>query len=225
MKWVGVLACVVALSCASGCTATGGQPQTQPSAPLNAARSEAATAAPVSPEYVRQTTLLSQLMRNQALGDVVSTPEPSGDIDPLKIPVGGRFLANLVDVSDSPASVTFDVVSYYNGDAALAAAKRDGSDPPVNATYQRNRHVHEQTLPVDQDCVVGFLQLLDFDAAMPIALGDDGNGPEMQAATWTEFVRRVRDAKAHGHSAIGPFWLSVDGKASRVTSLVQQYGE
>jgi hypothetical protein len=170
-------------------------------------------------------SLLSQVLRDQALGDVVSTPEPPGDIDPLKTPVGGRFLANLVEVSNSPASVTFDVVSYYNGDAAAAAAKRDRSDPPVNATYQRNRHAHRQTLPVSADCVVGFLPQLDVDAAMPIALGDDGDGPDMQAATWADFVRRVREAKSHGHSAIGPFWLSVDYKASHVTYLVQQYGE
>ena len=131
---------------------------------------------------------------------------------PTKAPAGqqaeptdmanGRHPVILKQVSVSGRTVTFDLVQWFDGDAATKAAAEDGEEsPPPNDYYIRNVNPRLRTLPVAPDARLSL---------SGVTLGQGG-------ADSTEVDLATVAAKGPNHV----FWATVQG--GRIVALEEQY--
>jgi hypothetical protein len=114
----------------------------------------------------------------------------------------GRHPVVLKQVSVSGRTVTFDLVQWFDGDAATKAAAEDGEEsPPPNDYYVRNVNPRLRTLPVTPDARLTLSR---------VTMGSSGaEGVEVDLATVA--------AKGRDHI----FWATVQG--GRIVALEEQY--
>jgi hypothetical protein len=117
----------------------------------------------------------------------------------------GRHPVVLKQVSVSGRTVTFDLVQWFDGDAATKAAAEDGEEsPPPNDYYIRNVNPRLRTLPVAADAPITVSSLAS--SANPTK-----DTPVTLAQLAGYFPTNVAD----------PFWITVE--RGQVTGIAQQY--
>jgi hypothetical protein len=103
---------------------------------------------------------------------VATTPTPNDgpDREPVVL-ADGRHPVLLKAVDASRRRVTFDLVQFYQGDAATREAAKDHQEsPPPNDTYVRNVNPRLRTLLVRSDAAVTVNGLVDTQQAVPVTL-------------------------------------------------------
>lgn len=147
----------------------------------------------------RDAAIMGGLVQSMMLADGTFSEEPRGDLGEE----GHEWLvyAAVRSVSASPAAVTIDVEQYYSGDAAHVEAAKDGVDDSALTWYERNRFIHEQTLPVAPGAGA-FLQ------NMGIADGDYGPAWSERGAvmTFAEFARLYAENETVRQEG---YWITV----------------
>jgi hypothetical protein len=131
---------------------------------------------------------------------------------PTKAPAGqqaeptdmanGRHPVVVKQVDANGRTVTFDLVQWFDGDAATKAAAEDGEEsPPPNDYYIRNVNPRLRTLPITPDARL---------TLTGVTLGSGGAGA-------TEVDLATVAAKGPDHL----FWATVQG--ARIVALEEQY--
>lgn len=111
-----------------------------------------------------------------------------------RVEVGGR-------------TVTFDLVQWFQGDAAARAAAEDGEEsPPPNDYYIRNVNSRLRTLPVRSDAPI---------TVNVLAAQSTGSSTKDVSVTLDEL------ASYFPNSGTAPFWLTVE--QGQVTKIAQQF--
>jgi hypothetical protein len=114
----------------------------------------------------------------------------------------GRHPVIVEQVDAAGRTVTFDLVQWFDGDAATKAAAEDGEEsPPPNDYYIRNVNPRLRTLPVAPDARLSL---------SGVTLGQGG-------ADSTEVDLATVAAKGPNHL----FWATVQG--GRIVALEEQY--
>ena len=114
----------------------------------------------------------------------------------------GRHPVVVKQVDAAGRTVTFDLVQWFEGDAATKAAAEDGEEsPPPNDYYIRNVNPRLRTLPVTSDAHL---------TLTGVTLGPGG-------ADTTEVDLATVAAKGRNHL----FWATVQG--GRIVALEEQY--
>jgi hypothetical protein len=114
----------------------------------------------------------------------------------------GRHPVVVKQVDAAGRTVTFDLVQWFDGDAATKAAAEDGEEsPPPNDYYIRNVNPRLRTLPVTPDARL---------TLTGVTLGPGG-------ADTTEVDLATVAAKGRNHL----FWATVQG--GRIVALEEQY--
>jgi hypothetical protein len=114
----------------------------------------------------------------------------------------GRHPVVVKQVDAAGRTVTFDLVQWFDGDAATKAAAEDGEEsPPPNDYYIRNVNPRLRTLPITPDARL---------TLTGVTLGSGG-------ADATEVDLATVAAKGPDHL----FWATVQG--GRIVALEEQY--
>jgi hypothetical protein len=103
---------------------------------------------------------------------VATTPTPGGGTgsEPVVL-ADGRHPVLLKGVDAGRRRVTFDLIQFYQGDAATREAAKDHQEsPPPNDSYLRNVNPRLRTLWVRNDAAVTVNGLLGTQQAVPVAL-------------------------------------------------------
>jgi hypothetical protein len=140
--------------------------------------------------------------------------EPRGDVATSTSPA--RVFAHISAVSTSPASVTFDVAQYYQGDAAAVEAAKDKKPAPDDDIYERDRFVHAQTVRVAASTGVIAQNPRSFD----VLYGRDGYS-KLTVRSFEEFERRFSAGDQSAQLRSAGYWLVIDGDGIR--SIAEQF--
>jgi hypothetical protein len=117
----------------------------------------------------------------------------------------GRHLVLIKTVDPGRRTVTFDLLQWFEGEAAAKAAAEDGEEsPPPNDYYIRNVNPRLRTLPVAADAQITVSSLAS--SANPTK-----DTPVTLAQLAGYFPTNVAD----------PFWITVE--RGQVTGIAQQY--
>ncbi|HET6814692.1 MAG TPA: hypothetical protein VFJ69_11900 [Actinomycetota bacterium] len=117
----------------------------------------------------------------------------------------GRHLVLIKTVDPGRRTVTFDLLQWFEGEAAAKAAAEDGEEsPPPNDYYIRNVNPRLRTLPVAADAPITVSSLAS--SANPTR-----DTPVTLAQLAGYFPTNVAD----------PFWITVE--RGQVTEITQQY--
>jgi hypothetical protein len=117
----------------------------------------------------------------------------------------GRHLVLIKTVDPGRRTVTFDLLQWFEGEAAAKAAAEDGEEsPPPNDYYIRNVNPRLRTLPVAADAPITVSSLAS--SANPTK-----DTPVTLAQLAGYFPTNVAD----------PFWITVE--RGQVTGIAQQY--
>ena len=120
-------------------------------------------------------------------------------------PSDGRHPVVVQRVEVGGRTVTFDLVQWFQGDAAARAAAEDGEEsPPPNDYYIRNVNPRLRTLPVAADARLTLTRL-----ALGQGGGNAAGGVPVDLAT----------VAANGRDHL--FWATVQG--GRILRLEEQY--
>jgi hypothetical protein len=118
----------------------------------------------------------------------------------------GRHPVVVKQVDAAGRTVTFDLVQWFDGDAATKAAAEDGEEsPPPNDYYIRNVNPRLRTLPVTPDARLSLTRQ---------TLNAGGSG---SAAANVEVDLATIQANGRDHL----FWATVQG--GRIVALEEQY--
>ena len=134
---------------------------------------------------------------------VVQTPiTTSGPTSPEPaVLADGRHPVLLKTIDPGRATVTFDLIQFFQGDqATIEAAKDHQESPPPNDSYSRNVNPRLRTLPVRADAAITANQVAGFNQNIPVSLA--------RLATLT---------RAGG----GVFWITVRG--DQVVRISEQW--
>ena len=113
----------------------------------------------------------------------------------------GRHPVLLKTIDPGRATVTFDLIQFFQGDqATIEAAKDHQESPPPNDSYSRNINPRLRTLPVRTDAAITANQLAGSNQNIPVSLA--------RLATLT---------RAGG----GVFWITVRG--DQVVRISEQW--
>ena len=100
----------------------------------------------------------------------VPTPTDRTDGEPAVL-ADGRHPVLLKTVDAGRRRVTFDLIQFYQGDAATREAAKDHQEsPPPNDVYVRNVNPRLRTLPVRSDAAVTVNGLLGTQQPVPVTL-------------------------------------------------------
>jgi len=117
----------------------------------------------------------------------------------------GRHLVLIKTVDPGQRTVTFDLLQWFEGEAAAKAAAEDGEEsPPPNDYYIRNVNPRLRTLPVAADAPITVSSLAS--SANPTK-----DTPVTLAQLAGYFPTNVAD----------PFWITVE--RGQVTGIAQQH--
>jgi hypothetical protein len=118
----------------------------------------------------------------------------------------GRHPVHLKTVNPDRRRVTFDLVSFFTGEAAAEAAKEDGQEsPPPNDYYIRNTNSRLRTLPVRQGAPV---------TVNVLASSQTGNSTRNVTVSLDRLARYQNLDRAL-------FWITV--RDGQVTRLAEQF--
>jgi hypothetical protein len=134
---------------------------------------------------------------------VVQTPTTtSGPTNPEPaVLADGRHPVLLKTIDPGRATVTFDLIQFFQGDqATIEAAKDHQESPPPNDSYSRNINPRLRTLPVRADAAITANQVAGSNQNIPVSLA--------RLATLT---------RAGG----GVFWITVRG--DQVVRISEQW--
>jgi len=119
----------------------------------------------------------------------------------------GRHPVIIKTVDPARRTVTFDLIQWFEGDAAAKAAAEDGQEsPPPNDYYIRNVNSRLRTLAVAADAPI---------TVNLLAAQSTGAANKDVSVTLDEL------AGYFPNSGTGPFWITVEG--GQVTRIAQQY--
>jgi hypothetical protein len=145
-------------------------------------------------------------------GGVATTgaPGPTAGAPATSEPVvleGGRHPVYLKTVDPEGRTITFDLIQFFTGAAAVKAAAEDGEEsPPPNDYYIRNVNSKLRTLPVAPDAAI---------TANTLTARSSGSATKDVPLTLEEL------AGYFPASGADPFWITVNG--GQVTRIAQQY--
>lgn len=134
---------------------------------------------------------------------VVQSPiTTSGPTNPESaVLADGRHPVLLKTIDPGRATVTFDLIQFFQGDqATIEAAKDHQESPPPNDSYSRNINPRLRTLPVRADAAITANQVAGSNQNIPVSLA--------RLATLT---------RAGG----GVFWITVRG--DQVVRISEQW--
>jgi hypothetical protein len=177
-----VIAAAVAVT---GCSAhsTAAQPAAAP------------PASPTGPEVTASTRVATN-----------PTSEDGPDSEPAVL-ADGRHAVLLKTVDAGRRRVTFDLIQFYQGDAATTEAAKDHQEsPPPNDVYSRNVNPRLRTLPVRSDATI---------TCNTLTAGYTGS------ATKNLQVPLDRLAIVLPRGGAGPFWITV--RHDQVVKIAEQY--
>lgn len=118
----------------------------------------------------------------------------------------GRHLVLIKTVDPGRRTVTFDLLQWFEGEAAAKAAAEDGEEsPPPNDYYVRNVNPRLRTLPITPDARLTLTRV----TLSPGGSGSGSANVEVDLATLA--------AKGPDHL----FWATVQG--GRIVTLEEQY--
>jgi hypothetical protein len=140
--------------------------------------------------------------------------EPGG---PAELPIeDGRHAAFLTDLDLGARTLTFDVIQFLTGQAAIDAYREDHpEDPegdPDNDYYIRNVNPRLRTLPVASDVEVEVVRL------------GSPSGAGLVAWSWDDLPGHLAETSADdgsGRLSWSPWWLTVDD--AEIVALTEQY--
>jgi hypothetical protein len=134
---------------------------------------------------------------------VVQTPITTGGptIPEPAVLADGRHPVLLKAIDPGRATVTFDLIQFFQGDqATIEAAKDHQESPPPNDSYSRNVNPKLRTLPVRADAAISANQVAGSNQNLPVSLA--------RLATLTR-------------AGSGMFWITVRG--DQVVRISQQW--
>ena len=134
---------------------------------------------------------------------VVQTPTTTGGpttTEPVVL-ADGRHPVLLKAIDPGRATVTFDLIQFFQGDqATIEAAKDHQESPPPNDSYSRNINPRLRTLPVRADAAITANQVAGSNQNIPVSLA--------RLATLTR-------------AGSGVFWITVRG--DQVVRISEQW--
>jgi hypothetical protein len=118
----------------------------------------------------------------------------------------GRHLVLIKTVDPGRRTVTFDLLQWFQGEAAAKAAAEDGEEsPPPNDYYIRNVNPRLRTLPVAADAPI---------TANTLTAQSSGSATKNVPLTLDQLA-------GYFPADADPFWITVAG--GQVTRMAQQY--
>jgi hypothetical protein len=136
----------------------------------------------------------SPVVRTPITAGGPTNPEPAVLAD-------GRHPVLLKAIDPGRATVTFDLIQFFQGDqATIEAAKDHQESPPPNDSYSRNVNPKLRTLPVRADAAISANQVAGSNQNLPVSLA--------RLATLTR-------------AGSGMFWITVRG--DQVVRISQQW--
>ena len=119
----------------------------------------------------------------------------------------GRHLVLIKTVDPGRRTVTFDLLQWFEGEAAAKAAAEDGEEsPPPNDYYIRNVNSRLRTLPVRSGAPI---------TVNVLAAQSTGSSTKDVSVTLDEL------ASYFPNSGTAPFWITVE--QGQVTKVAQQF--
>lgn len=192
---------------ATGCAAKSATTAAEPKAAATVTVGATSTAKGVEDAKILGTALQAVLLEDRAFSD-----EPKGNIQPDGVE---RDFAYISKVTTSPASITFDIVQYYQGDSAAKEAAKDGKPAPENDVYTRNAYKHTQTLKIAKGAgVVG-----QFGRSGDTLYGAE-DAAQITPLTFDRFASWYHEQDPSQRATTG-YWIELDYDG--VLNIVKQY--
>jgi hypothetical protein len=139
-----------------------------------------------------------------------AAPAPTAATPTTSEPVvlaAGRHPVYLKTVDSDRRTITFDLIQFFTGEAAIKAAAEDGEEsPPPNDYYIRNVNSRLRTLPVWSDAPI---------TVNVLAAQSTGSSTKDVSVTLDKL------ASYFPNRGTAPFWITVE--QGQVTRIAQQF--
>jgi hypothetical protein len=145
------------------------------------------------PAAAPDTPSTSPVVQTPIITSGPTNPEPAVLAD-------GRHPVLLKTIDPGRATVTFDLIQFFQGDQAAIEAKDHQESPPPNDSYSRNINPRLRTLPVWADAAITANQVAGSNQNIPVSLA--------RLATLTR-------------AGSGVFWITVRG--DQVVRISEQW--